>query len=88
MEYYYFLQCNKYLYIYTMRKDRTKPTGNKIGSPKKYKCDIKTITISLPVDSIPAIKKFIEFEKMKYLIGPKVNGPKDQRTKYRTYAKN
>jgi hypothetical protein len=51
-----------------MRTDRTKPTSNKLGSPKKYKCDIKTITISLPVDSIPAIKKFIEVEKLKYII--------------------
>ena len=51
-----------------MKQDRTKPTGNKIGSPKKYQCDIKTITISLPVDSIPAVKKFIEVEKKKYVI--------------------
>ena len=41
---------------------------NKVGSPKKYNCNIKTITISLPVDSIPAIKKLIEIEKRKYLV--------------------
>lgn len=39
-----------------------------VGAPKLYKCPIKTITISLPVDSIPAIKKLIEIEKRKYLV--------------------
>lgn len=46
---------------------------NKVGSPKKYNCNIKTITISLPVDSIPAIKKLIEIEKRKYLVGANLN---------------
>ena len=45
---------------------------NKVGSPKKYNCNIKTITISLPVDAIPNIRKLIEIEKRKYLVGAKV----------------
>ena len=45
---------------------------NKVGSPKLYKCPIKTITISLPVDAIPNIRKLIEIEKRKYLVGAKV----------------
>jgi hypothetical protein len=51
-----------------MRTDRTKPTSNKLGSPKKYNCDIKTITISIPVLAIDNIRKFIEVEKLKYII--------------------
>lgn len=39
-----------------------------VGAPKLYKCPIKTITISLPVDAIPNIKKLIEIEKKKYLV--------------------
>jgi len=46
---------------------------NKVGSPKKYNCNIKTITISLPVDSIPTIKKLIEIEKRKYLVNVSTN---------------
>ena len=44
-----------------------------VGSPKKYNCAIKTITISLPVNAIPAIKKLIEIEKRKYLVGANLN---------------
>lgn len=44
-----------------------------VGSPKKYNCDIKTITISIPVDAIPNIKKLIEIEKRKYLVGANLN---------------
>ena len=39
-----------------------------VGSPKKYNCDIKTITISIPVLAIENIKKLIEIEKKKYLV--------------------
>lgn len=46
---------------------------NKVGAPKIYKCPIKTITISLPVDSIPGIKKLIEIEKKKYLVNASTN---------------
>ena len=41
---------------------------NKVGSPKKYNCNIKTITISIPVLAIPAVRKLIEIEKRKYLV--------------------
>lgn len=41
---------------------------NKVGSPKKYNCNIKTITISIPVLAIPAVRKLIEIEKRKYLL--------------------
>ena len=51
-----------------MRENRTKPTGNKIGSPKKYKCEIKTITISVPILAIDEIKAIIENIKCKYRI--------------------
>ena len=54
-----------------------------VGSPKKYNCNIKTITISLPVDSIPAIKKLIEIEKKKYLVGANLNpSPKVKKLLY------
>jgi hypothetical protein len=46
---------------------------NKVGSPKKYNCDIKTITISIPVLAIPAIKMLIEIEKRKYLVNGSTN---------------
>ena len=46
---------------------------NKVGSPKKYNCAIKTITMSLPVDAIPNIKKLIEIEKKKYLVNGSTN---------------
>lgn len=52
---------------------------SKVGSPKKYNCAIKTITISIPVDAISAVRKLIEIEKRKYLVGPKTKDqPKDQ----------
>lgn len=47
-----------------------------VGAPKIYKCPIKTITISLPVDSIPTIKKLIEIEKKKYLLDRTDNSTK------------
>lgn len=48
-----------------------------VGAPKLYKCPIKTITISLPVDSIPAIKKLIEIEKRNYLVNAPGNNTTD-----------
>ena len=40
----------------------------KVGKPKVYKCDIKTITLSVPVDAIAAIKILIDKEKKKHLL--------------------
>jgi hypothetical protein len=40
----------------------------KVGKPKVYNCAIKTITISVPVDAIPAIKILVDKEKKKHLL--------------------
>jgi hypothetical protein len=40
----------------------------KVGKPKMYNCAIKTITISVPVDAITAIKLLIDKEKKKHLL--------------------
>lgn len=34
------------------------------GRPKKYTCDVKKVLISVPVDAIPAIKKYINKQKI------------------------
>jgi len=46
--------------------------AKKVGAKKTYNCDIKTLTVSVPVDMIEALKEFIKVEKKKHL----VNRPK------------
>lgn len=48
-----------------------------VGAPKKYTCEIKTITISIPVLAIENVKKLIEIEKKKYLIDRTDNSAKN-----------
>jgi len=48
-----------------MNKDPKKVT-RKVGKPKVYNCEVRTITMSLPVKAIEAVKQFANIERKKY----------------------
>jgi hypothetical protein len=42
--------------------------AKKVGAKKTYNCDIKTLTVSIPVNMIEALKEFIKTEKKKHMV--------------------
>jgi len=48
-----------------MNKDQKK-VSRKVGKPKVYNCEVRTITMSLPVKAIEPVKKFANMERKKY----------------------
>ena len=49
-----------------MKSMDPKKVSRKVGKPKLYNCAVKTVTMSLPVKAIEAVKQFANLERKKY----------------------